>query len=61
MMKKNQIIHSVGHDEEYDLFFVSTNDSKLTIFQIEGGKGYKDYLELYVGSDTEITSLLLGK
>lgn len=58
---KNVVIHSVGYDEEYDLLFVSSSDNKLTIFQTEGGKGCRNYLQLYTGADIEITCLLLGK
>ncbi len=54
-------IHSVGYDEEYDLLFASSSDNRLTIFSTDNGKGCKNYLSLYTGHDTELTSLLLAK
>lgn len=58
---KNIKIHSVGYDEEYDLLFVSSSDNKLTLFSTENGKGCKNYMSIFTGIDTELTSLLLAK
>lgn len=61
MILKSVKIHSIGYDEEFDLLFVSTSDNKLTLYSTEGGKGIKNYMQVYTGNDTELTSLLLSK
>ena len=58
---KNVKIHSVGYDEEFDLLYVSTSDNKLQLLSTEGGKGLKNYMQVFTGNDTELTSLLLSK
>ena len=56
-------IHAVGYDEEFDLLFCSSSDSKLTIFTTDNGKGCRNYMQLNTegNKEEEITSLLLAK
>ena len=58
---KNVKIHAMGYDEEFDLLYVSSSDNKLTLYSTDGGKGIKNYMQLFTGADTELTSLLLAK
>jgi len=58
---KNVKIHAIGYDEEFDLLYVSSSDNKLTLYTTDGGKSIKNYMQLFTGADTELTSLLLAK
>ncbi len=61
LILKNVKVNSVGYDVEFDLMFASTSDNKLHLFTTDNGKGGKNYLQVYTGADTELTSLLLAK